>query len=256
MLKRYMAKMTVAAVFLLLFSSRFVDVTIGEKLHDYPLESAWKATGIPLGAVDTAVWMKLNDRWFSVRQLTAKAKELQNALKLKNCSELISGEQAEFTFASLQGTRSDGTVVTITLQSSSSVEANETQLGINTSYSVGACGAISDLNRYLETLRADLGKLGSKPHFHIELSGERPGKLQPLLIKELSGRAFRRIEARVVEATAYENDASIERGYSPLLKDAVTYNFQQINIEFGTRFDPVRNITEIVMATPNLTDGT
>lgn len=255
MLKRYMAKMTIAAVFLLFFSSRFVDVTIGEKLHEYPLESAWKATGIPLTAVDTATWMKLNDNWLSARQLAAKAKELQNLLRLKNCSELISGEQAEFTYASLQGTRSDGTVVTITLQSSSSAEANETQLGVNTSYSERPHGAISDLHRYLAVLRVDLGRLGSKPHFHIELSGERPGKLQPLLIKELSGRAFRRLEARVVEATAYENGASIERGYSHLLQDAVTYNFQQINIEFATRYDPGRNITEIVMATPNLTGG-
>lgn len=251
MLKRYMAKMTVAAAFLLLFSSRFVDVTIGEKLYDYPLESAWRATGLQLKEVDTAAWMKLNDRWFSARQLADKAKEIRNVLQLKNCSEMISGEQAEFTFASLQGTRADGTVVTVTIQSSSSAKVNETQLGIDTSISQ----PIPDLRRYLETLRADIGRLGSEPHFNIEFSGERSGKLQPILIKELSGRAFRKIEARVVQATAFENGASIQRGYSGLLKDAIIYNFQRINIEFGTRYDPARNITQIVLATPNLTDG-
>lgn len=250
MVKSFIIKMSLSSLFLLLFSLRFVDMTIGECITEYPLETAWKVTGLPLKEISTETWMKFNNQWMSVYDLKTVAGEIKSKLKLSTRTPLTYGEQNEFNYVSFEGLRQDGTVVTITLQSSSTGGLGETQAGINTAY----CGKMSNIREYIRLLKADLAGLGPDPHISVILSGEKHGKITAIMIKELTGRAFRKLDAKLIDSGFVDGNSS-QKGYSRLFKDSVIYYSSQVNIEIETRYDEARNVTEIIMATPNTTDG-
>lgn len=250
MFKKTLIRLSVSAIFLLAFSLRFVDVIIGEKLYEYPLETAWKATGLPLNQVLTETWMKLNDQYLSINELKTVASQIKDKLKVEEKAKMTCGQQEEFNYVCFEGIRNDGTEITITLQSANLENQNETQLGINTFHD----GFIKNLKSYIENIKESIVKLGSNVHFSVALEGKRQGKITPLLIKELSGKAFQKISAVPVEST-YENGYSSDKGYTRLIEDVFVYNFKKTNIEFITRYDESDNLTHIIIATPNLTDG-
>ncbi len=250
MIKSFIVKMSLSAVFLLFFSIRFVDLTIGEKITEYPLEIAWKATGLPLKEVATETWLKLNDRWLSIYDLQQTADEIKQKLLFTSKTKPIFGEQNEFNYLFFEGIQSDGTIVTVTLQSTSSDGIGETQMGINTTHN----GNINNLRLYINALKTKITKVGKGPHINVLLLGERSGKISPLLVKELTGKAFHKIEATLVDS-GYTDGNSSQKGYTSLINDFINHNNKRVNVEIGTRYDEARNITEIIIATPNLTDG-
>ncbi len=250
MIRNFVIRMSLAGVFLLLFSLRFVDVTIGEKITEYPLETAWKVTGVPLMEVDTETWVKLNDRWLSIYDLKQLANQVKQKLSLAPKTKLTLGEQNEFNYICFEGVQADGTTVTVTIQSSSMNSVGETQMGINTSRD----GKINNLRLYLNSLKTKIAKVGNGTHITVLLLGERHGKIPPVLVKELTGKAFRKVDAELVDS-GYVNGNSSQKGYTRLIKDEVTYDCKRVNIEIGTRYDETRNVTEIIMASPNMIDG-
>lgn len=250
MLRSYMLKMLLSAGFLLLFSTKFVDVTIGERLYEYPLETAWKATGIPLREVDTEAWLKLNDRRVSIYELKEIAGRIQKKLKLRTKTEMIIGEEEDFCYLSFEGIQSNGTNVTITIQSLASGEFTETQLGVNTIHN----GTMSNLRGYILDLQEQLGSLGSDLNFNVVFIGERSGRISQVLIRELSGRAFRKINAELVDS-AFEGGNSNQKAFSGLIKETVEIDTHKVNVEFDTRYDQNQNITQIILATPGTTGG-
>lgn len=250
MVKNFILKMSLSSLFLLLFSLRFVDMTIGESITEYPLETAWKVTGLPLKEISTETWTKFNDDWLSVYDLKAEAGIIKSKLELTSLTQLTSGEQNEYNYVSFQGRRHDGTIITVTLQSGSAGGMGETQAGIITTHP----GKINNLREYIYSLKAILAKFGDKPQINVILSGEKNGKIAAVMVKELAGRAFRKIDAKLVDS-GFENGNSSQKGYTRLLKETVMYNNAQVNVEIETRYDETRNITEIIMATPNTTDG-
>ena len=250
MFQKYLLKMLLSAGFLLIFSTKFIDVTIGERLCEYPLETAWKATGIPLREVDTEAWMKLNDRRLSLYELKTIAGQIQKKLNLRLKTKMLTGEQDDFSYLSFEGIQPNGTSVTITIQTTRTEEIAETQLGI---YTVHA-GEMENLRQYIRDLREKLVSLSDEVDFSVVFIGERSGRISPTLVRELSGRAFRKVNAELVDS-AFEEGNSNQRGYSSLIKDSVDIETRRVNIEFDTRYDQVRNITQIIIATPRATDG-
>lgn len=250
MLRNYILKMLLSAGFLLLFSTKFVDVTIGERLYEYPLETAWKATGIPLQEVDTEAWLKLNDRRVGIYELKEIAGRIRKKLKLRTKTEMVTGEEENFCYLSFEGVQSNGTDVTITIQSLANGEFTETQLGVNTIYT----GAMSNLRGYIQDLREQLAGLGSDLNFNVIFIGERSGRISPPLIRELSGRAFRKINAELVDS-AFEDGNSNQKAFSGLIKESVEVDTHKVNVEFDTRYDRNQNITQITLATPGTTGG-
>ncbi|NLW46722.1 MAG: hypothetical protein GXY86_05250 [Firmicutes bacterium] len=249
-MRGYLLKMLLSIGFLLLFSTKFVDVTIGERLYEYPLETAWKATGIPLQEVDTEAWLKLNDRRVSIYELKEIAGGLRKKLKLRLKTEMIIGEEKDFCYLSFEGIQGNGTNVTVTIQSLANGEFAETQLGVNTIYT----GNMNNLREYIRDMRGQLAHLGSDLNFNVVFIGERSGRIPPLLIRELSGRAFRKINAELVDS-AFEDGNSNQKAFSGLIKEAVEIDTHKINVEFDTRYDQNHNITQIILATPGTTGG-
>jgi hypothetical protein len=250
MVKGFLLKMALAAGFLALFSLKFVDVSIGERANAYPLEMGWKAVGLPLQEVSTESWMQLNQRWMSVYELKGLSGELQNKLGIIPRVKPTCGEQDGMTYASFEGKMSDGTAITVTIQSMSTNSSIETQLGINTSHS----GSIKNLGSYVTSLEKRIKTIAREPHFKVMLSGEYKGKLGPNLVKEFSGRVFKKMKADSID-WAYEAGNSNQKGFSSLIPDSVGYESKRMNVEIGTRYDQERNITQIVLASPSLNDG-
>jgi hypothetical protein len=250
LLKSFLIKMSISAVLLVIFSLKFVDVTIGERICEHPLETAWKATGIKLNEISTETWMRYGNRWMSTYELKTVAQEIRGKLCLQLKTKLVSGEQDDFSYVSFEGTQSDGTVVTVTLQSNRSGNCNETQLGINTVHN----GSVNNLRFYIDNLKGMIAGLGTGPHFNVLLEGESKGRISQALIRELSGKAFRKINAELVDS-AFQGENSFQKGYTRLLKDKITIDSRPVNIEISTRYDAAGDITQVVMGTPNLTDG-
>ncbi len=250
MIRDFFLKMLVSAGFLLIFSTKFVDVTIGERLYEYPLETAWKATGIPLREVNTEAWLKLNDQRLSLYELKEMAGKIQKKLGLRLKTKMLTGEEDDFSYLSFEGTQANGTNVTITIQSTRIDEICETQMGIYTVHN----GEMNDLRQYLQDLRGKLVSLGKDLDFNVVFIGERLGKISPALVRELSGRAFRKINAELVDS-AFEEGNSNQTGFSKLIRDSVEIDTRTINVEFDTRYDRVKNMTRIILATPRATDG-
>lgn len=248
--RNFLIKMLISTGFLMIFSTKFVDVTVGERLSEYPLETAWKATGIPLREVSTESWLKLNERRLSLYELKALAEEIQKKLNLKPRTKMLAGEEENFSYVSFEGIQPNGTNVSFTLQSIRNDGVSETQLGIYTTH----FGEVKNLRRYLQNLKGTIISLGSDLDFSVVFSGERSGKIPPALVRELSGRAFRKINAELVDS-AFEDDISNQIGFSSLLKESVEIDTRRINVEFNTRYDRVRNTTQIILATPRATDG-
>jgi hypothetical protein len=107
---------------------------------------------------------------------------------------------------------------------------------------------------YITKLERQITALAREPHFKVMLLGEYKGKLGPNIIKEFSGRVFKKMNADLVD-WAYEAGSSNQKGFTNLIKDSTTYNSKKINVEIGTRYDPERNITQIILASPSLSDG-
>lgn len=250
MVKSFLIKMSISAVLLVIFSLKFVDVTIGERICEHPLETAWKATGIKLNEVSTETWMRYSNRWMSTYELKIVAEEIRGKLCLQLKTKLISGEQDDFSYVSFEGTQSDQTVVTVTLQSNRSGSSNETQLGVNTMHN----GAINNLRFYIDNLKQEVAGLGAGSHFNVLLEGESKGRISPALVREFSGKAFRKINAELVDST-FQGEISFQKGYTRLIKDQITLDSRPVNIEISTRYDATGDITQVVMGTPNLTDG-
>ena len=250
MIRGFLFKMFLAGIFLALFSIKFVDVTIGEQMYEYPLAIAWEATGIPLGEVATETWTQLNNHWTPLDELKKMADKIQQQLQLRLKTAVLSGQQAEFAYVSFEGVRPDGTMVTVTLQSTRNDNLAETQLGVNTVNN----GIIQDLRGYVRKLHDAVVPLGRNARFNVALSGERKGKIPAALQRDFTGKAFRRVQARVVDTT-FRNGDMVQKGYTNLIKDAVSFNASQVNIELNTHYDPTRDLTEVIIATPDVTPG-
>jgi len=251
MIRDFLMKMLIAALILVFLSLKFVDVTVGENIAEYPLETGWKAIGLPIKQVETQTWMGLNQEWYGVTELKAMAEKIIWKLGLKLQTNLNTGTQDNFSFVSFEGRQSDGTIVAVTLQSSDNNGCYETQLGINTIYDLAR---IPNLPSYLKKLTRGINSLGSKGSTHILLEGEYVGKLSKATIRELSGKTFQKLQANLV-ATAFESGTSTHKGYSRLIKETAEYEMKTVNVELCTRYDAARNVTEILLATPTLADG-
>ncbi|HBE78055.1 MAG TPA: hypothetical protein DDW65_09800 [Firmicutes bacterium] len=251
MFKSFMIKMIWASAFLAIFSLKFVDVSIGKLQNEYPLEAGWKAVGLPLQAVETETWLQFNKQWMSVYELKQLISSLQNKLGIITHSKPTYGEQDGMTYASLEGKTNDNTSVIITIQSMITDNSSETQLGVNTNHD----GGVANLIGYVSGMKNRIMAIGKEPHFKVLLFGEYKGKLAQNVIKEFSSRVFNKIKAELVDSS-YEAGNSTQKGFSKLIPDQVTYDSKQMNIEIGTRYDRERNITQIVLASPNLSDGT
>ncbi|MGE5583825.1 MAG: YwmB family TATA-box binding protein [Bacillota bacterium] len=249
LVRKFLVRMALSAGFLALFSLKFIDVSIGEHFNEYPLEAAWKTIGLPLKEVTTESWMQLNNRWMSVYQLRELAAQIEAKMRLRLNGKPTYGEQDGITFASLEGALADGTLVTVTVQSSQTKEDIGTQMGINTVHQ----GPVRDFPHYVGGLKEKIMAFTKTPHFKVLLNGEYQGKLRAEVIREFSCRAFRKIKAELIE-TAYDAGNSYQKGYTGLIREAVKYDTRQVNVEIGTRYDSSRNTTEIVMASPSLGD--
>ena len=249
-IRNFLVKMSIAAVLLTVFTLKFVDRTIGERLYEHPLEIAWKATGLELSEVSTESWLRVSNRWMSTFELKTLSNQIITKLQLKLNTKIITGEQDGFTYASFEGRSRDQTVVTVTLQSTRNDDTVETQLGVNTSHG----GTINNFRFYLDHLRENITGLGKNGHFAILLQGESKGRIAPAIVRELSGKAFRKLNAELVNS-AFEGGNSNQKGYTRLLIDEVTYDSKPVNIEIGTRYDQANDVTEVVMGTPDINDG-
>lgn len=251
MIKDFLVKMLIAALILVFLSLKFVDVTVGENIAEYPLEVGWQAIGLPLKQIETQTWLCLNQDWHGLTELKAIAEKIIWKLDLKLQTKMNTGDQTEFSFVSFEARQQDGTLVIVTLQSLNNDGACETQLGINTIYDLRR---IPNLPTYLKKLTRKINTLGAGGSTHVLLEGEYVGKLSKAMIRELSGKTFQKLGANLV-ATSFENGNSTHKGYSPLIKETTDYEMKRVNVELCTRYDAVRNVTEILLATPNLADG-
>lgn len=248
-MKNFLIKMLLSLIFLVLFSMRFVDTSIGENLYEHPLESAWKATGLTLEDVSTESWMKLNDRWLTVHELKLLAKDIQNKLNVKVDTAITSGEQKDFTYLSFEGIRPDHTVVTVTLQSNKGIN-RETQAGL---YTVSN-KKINNLRLYITELTNAINQLAAGANISVLMEGKYRGKLSAVLVKDLTGKAFHKINAKWVESDI-QADGSMTKGYTSRLKEADYTAKQPVNLVISTVYDSARNMTEVVIATPTLNGG-
>lgn len=247
MVKQFLLKLLMAGIFLILFSFKFTDVSIGERIYEHPLETAWEASGLRVQSVTTESWIKLNDRWLTAYELKELANDIKEKLDVKTTTEVIGGDQGELSYASFEGIQNDNTVITVTLQSSRSDYLNETQLGI---YTVNNSNP-KNLRQYLNGLKNTIAGFSNSSgiNFIISLAGEYNGKMSKSLVKEISGKMFRKIEAEQVDLV-FKNEGNIVRGYSALLSEPNTLQKSSFNIELTTIYDQSRNITEVVLASP------
>jgi hypothetical protein len=241
--------MSLALGFLALFSLKFVDISTGELRQEYPLESGWKAVGLPLREVSTETWVQLNQKWMSVYELKQLTQKLQEKLGMVSHVKPTCGEQDGMTYASFENKISDGTIITLTIQSMRDETADETQLGINTSLS----GPIKDVGGYIGHLEKLIAGIGGEPHVRVMLFGEYKGKLTASVIKEFSSRVFRKMQADYINSS-YVAGNSNQKGYTRFIKESTTYENKKYNVEICTRYDGERNTTQIILATPSFND--
>ncbi len=249
MVKSFLIKMSLALAFLALFSLKLVDISIGEFHQEYPLETGWKAVGLPLQEISTETWMQLNRKWMSVYELKQLTQKLQGKLGMTNRVKPTCGQQDGMTYASFENKINDGTVITLTIQSMRDETSDETQLGINTSLA----GPTKDVGGYISHLENLIAGIGGEPHVKVMLSGEYKGQLTANVIKEFSSRVFQKMNADFVESS-YVAGNSNQKGYSHLIKESTTYENKKFNVEICTRYDGERNITQIILATPSFND--
>lgn len=250
MIKQFLIRITVAAVFLLFFSLRFVDATISEAVWEHPLESGWKATGLILEAVDTETWTKLANSWMSVVELQKVARVVAAKLRLRSESDWISGIQDHYSYISFEGTRPDRTRVIVTIQSCRDDRQSETQIGIYTSKPNPSAG----LRTYLGHLQAAIAGVAKDCHTRIFLIGKYQGEMKRPQIQELSRRVFRKLDAQLIEVDYPAPGNSIYRGYTPaLLKNPD--GLYCSNFEFCTKYDSEEAVTQVQLAAPSSDEG-
>ncbi|HYH02833.1 MAG TPA: YwmB family TATA-box binding protein [Bacillota bacterium] len=250
MLKRFLIRLLVAAGFLLLFSLRFVDATIGDQAWEHPLEAGWKSTGLILEEVDTETWTKLTDRWLNVSELKTTARQIIDKLHLKLTTDWVAGIQDNYSYISFEGIRPDRTRVTVTIQSCRAPQQGETQMGIYTSRP----NPSNNLRPYLENLKATLGSLAKNCNTSVFLTSKYKGELKREEVKELSRRIFRKLDAQLVEVDYQSPGNSIYKGYTPaLLKNP--QGVLRSNFEFSAKYDPQEKYTQVQLATPGSDSG-
>jgi hypothetical protein len=244
-LTRYLIKLLIAAVFLLLFSLRFVDTTIGANTWEDPLESGWKTTGLTLEEVNTETWLKLNDRGLTVAELKQTAQQIKAKLRVRLQTDLVSGIQDEYSFISFEGVRTDQTRVTVTIQSCRGRYQTGTQMGIYTS----RLRPGNNLRPYLDNLKTTFRMLGKAENTTVIMSSKWHGKLKRDDLKILSRRVFQKLKAAVVEVDYQESGNSSYKGYTPaLLKNPD--QLAQYNVEFSANYDRQGRFTQVQLASP------
>jgi hypothetical protein len=250
MVKRFFIRLLAAVVFLLLFSLRFVDATVGEKIWADPLESGWKGTGLVLEEVETETWMKLADRRMTVNELKNAAKKMQDTLGIRLKNNFITGKQDGYSYLSFTGSRADRTEVTVTLQSCRCVNRDETQLGIYTSKMYPA----DNLRPYLENLKTAINRLGKNGHTAVIFAGKCKGALNRDEARELSRKIFRKLDAELIEVARQSPENSVYKAYSadlPKNPESMIHS----NIELMIGYDPASKVTRIRLATPGSEEG-
>jgi hypothetical protein len=249
-LKRYVIRLSLAAFFLLLFSLRLVDRTIGISAWEDPLESGWKSTGLALEEVSTETWLKLNDRGLSVSELKATAGKIRKKLCVRLRTDVISGTQDGYTFISFTGARPDRTTVTVTIQSCREPGRHETQMGIYTS----RVNPGVNLRPYLDGLQGALRKLSPAGNTAVIMSSKWPGKLDRAALKDLCRRVFQKLDAKLVEVGYPNAELSTYKGYTTALRRDPD-RFTQTNVEFSAKYDPQGRYTQVQLATPGGEEG-
>jgi len=246
-MKTFLLKMMIALLALVIFSIRFVDATIGESLYEHPLETAWKETGITLEGISTEAWFKVNDRLLTGAELKELAGGVERLFGMKLRSERLYGEESDFAYVSFEGICPDQTMVTVTIQTTDAYGVRETQMGIYTYRG----GRIGNVKQYLTHLESLMKQMVGENHFVIMLEGTARGKLGSTVIKEMTGKVFRKLDAQLVEAR-YEAAGSMAKGYTRRLPYLDQADRQPVNLVINTIYDDARKATEVILATPTL----
>lgn len=250
MVKRFLIKLLVAAGFLMLFSLRFVDATLGSCPWEHPLESGWKTTGLHLEEVDTETWTKLENRWLNVTQLKQLARQIARKLHLKVTNDFVSGTQDHYSYITFEGYRADQTRVTVTIQSCKDRKQQETQMGIYTSKPSPA----ENLRPYLDNLNATIQSVGKDCNTAVILTSKYKGTMNPEQIKTLSRRVFQKLGAKLVEVNYPGAGNNSYKAYAPgLMKNPEAMN--DYNVEFSARYDPEEKYTQVQLASPGNEEG-
>jgi hypothetical protein len=244
-LKRYLIKLLLAALFLLLFSLRFVDTTIGADVWEDPLESGWKTTGLTLEEINTETWLKVNDRWLTVAELKQLAQQITAQLRVRLQTEPVGGLQEDYSFISFEGNSPDRTHVTITIQSCRQLQRPETQMGIYTSRMYPG----NNLRDYLGNLKTSLTRLGKAGNTAVIMSSKWQGELKRADLQILSRRVFQKLKATVVEVDYQDSRSSLYKGYTAALRKNPD-RLARHNVEFSATYDRQGRFTRVKLASP------
>lgn len=244
MILKFLQKMVISVLFLLLFSLRFGNAINGEVEAPHLLERAWKATGLRLEAITVESWLQIDTRGRNKDELTVLSRQIRERMALGEEVEMTAGETGGVLYSSFSGIRTDSSVVTGTLYSA--VEGG-TQMGI---YTVRR-GKIKNMRSYLEGITSVLSEFGVDVDLAVLLEGSCAGSLSPTLVKDLTGKVLGELDGEWVE-TQWAPEGSVTKAYTAQLNEAVDRHSRAVNLIISTIYDEARDITEVTVATPVL----
>ena len=246
MIRRFIRKTLFSLCFLLLFTTRFVDLTFSVAIKEHPLLVGWETVGIPLDEIELEGWKKLNQEFMSRAELEELATKLKQRLKLKTIAPPVQGEELDFSYVTLEGQLGEGVQVVITLQSIYG-EANLAETcGVR-------CDAASSEN-LAETLlrfkRSFEPLVGEFP-LALMVGGVQPGRLSEGEAYLLMKKVFHRLQ--VAESSGVVDwEYGSWSAWSSLLDGRVVRLGRAINLEFAYRYEAADDQTRIVLASPTL----
>lgn len=249
--KRFFWKLVISGIILYLLSIRFADISLGVPIGQHPLEAGWAKTGLSVETIDLEGWDCVTCSYETEEQLMRRIKRLVKALNLHTEEAPLVGGGKGFRYVNLTGRTPEGGQAVLVLQSIALEEGGETHLGFTLTDTGREYPVEQLIERYNQRLRTN----GMKKPLAIAIQGEAPGRLTDKQTEELFERCFRSLRATRVNGGLVE-DYHNWRGKSGILNEAKGSTVDGINLEVSATYDMERDVTQITMATPSITEGT
>ncbi|MGQ9779280.1 MAG: hypothetical protein ACUVRM_05300 [Bacillota bacterium] len=201
-MKRFLLRYTLALGVLFLFSTRFVDVTVGSGCGRHPAEIAWGATGLAAERFVLDYWVEAKEDGGDLRRL---AEQVGKDLRLKETA-VFAGQAQDVRFANLDGRLPDGGELVFTVQSAD----GRRRMGLSCAYNRFP----ADLLLLVRKIRAALARFGPVGEWAWTVRGHGRGRMEE--------GAWRIMWNRVLAAMAAVRrdtgeDGRLITAYSPLL---------------------------------------
>lgn len=250
-MKKFLIKMGLAGLLLLVLGTKFVDISAGQTPAADPLLNAWEATSVKATEFIIDGWGVRGASYLSLVEIEGLGRQIEAKLGVRSTGRPTVSEESAMRYYTSDGRMSSDVRAVITVQSSRGEAAHPAST--HTGVLLVGDGRVTDMPRLRRQVLTMLTEGGRKGETAVAVSGTIQGRVDAPEAQAICNRIVSGTGGKRLGLVSDEGSVTLS-AFAPGLGAPVNLGGLKINLQASVRYNPATDQTVVTLASPMLTE--